>query len=151
MGTQSEKQNNNSGLISSTMEDYLKAIFELDKLKRVVRVKDIAKKLEVKMPTVTGMLKKLEERGLVRHKKYEFVELTVTGAFFGNEMRRRHAILLRFLTEILKVEIKTAAEEACKLEHFLSKGTLENLIDFMDFVEACPRAQERWPDRSKDC
>lgn len=71
------------------MEDYLKAIFELDKLKRVVRVKDIAKKLEVKMPTVTGMLKKLEERGLVRHKKYEFVELTVTGAFFGNEMRRR--------------------------------------------------------------
>jgi len=59
-------------------------------------------------------------------------------------MRRRHGILLRFLTEILKIEPETADSEACKMEHALSSGTLESLIDFMDFIQACPRAGESW-------
>jgi DtxR family Mn-dependent transcriptional regulator len=44
-------------LLTPAMEDYLEAIFDLGKEKRVVRVKDIAKRLKVKMPTVTSMLK----------------------------------------------------------------------------------------------
>jgi len=50
------------------MEDYLEAIFDLDKDKRVVRVRDIAKRLDVKMPTVTSMLRTLNDRGLDRIK-----------------------------------------------------------------------------------
>jgi DtxR family Mn-dependent transcriptional regulator len=130
--------------LTATMEDYLEAIFELDRDKRVVRVRDIAKRLDVKMPTVTSMLKTLNDRGLVHYEKYEFVELTDTGADVGREMRRRHQMLYRFLTDILKIDTKTADQEACKMEHTLSLATLQSLTDFMEFIQACPRAGESW-------
>ena len=126
------------------MEDYLEAIFDLDKEKRVVRVKDIAKRMDVKMPTVSSMLKTLNDRGLVHYEKYEYVELTPKGAGVGKDMRNRHEVLLKFLTDILGIESKTANEEACKMEHTLSETTLESLTNFMDFIESYPRAGKSW-------
>ncbi len=130
--------------LTSTMEDYLEAIFNLEKSKRFVRVKDIARQMDVKMPTVTSMLKTLNGRGLVNYEKYEYVELTAPGARVGKEIFRRHQLLFKFLTDILRIEPKTADEEACKMEHTLSTGTLSSITDFMEFIQACPRAGESW-------
>ncbi len=130
--------------LTSVMEDYLEAIFELGEKKRVVRVKDIAARMDVKMPTVTSMLKTLSERNLVRYEKYEYVELTGKGAAIGREIGRRHEILLKFLTEILRINHDTADEDACKMEHALSIDTLDSLTDFMKFIQACPRAGDTW-------
>lgn len=130
--------------LTSVMEDYLEAIFDLDREKKVVRVKDIAKRLDVKMPTVSSMLKTLNDRGLVNYEKYEYVELTKNGADVGKEMRRRHEVLLRFLTGVLEIEFKTADEEACKMEHTLSSTTLDSLTEFMEFIQECPRTGESW-------
>jgi DtxR family Mn-dependent transcriptional regulator len=130
--------------LTPVMEDYLETIFDLDKEKKVVRVKDIAKRLGVKMPTVTSMLKTLSKRGLVRYEKYEYVELTRGGSDVGREMRRRHGVLYRFLTDILKIDPQMADDEACKIEHSLSETTLESFIDFMAFIQKCPRAGESW-------
>jgi len=130
--------------LTSTMEDYLEAIFILDKDKKVIRVRDIAKRMDVKMPTVTSMLRTLSDRGLVHYEKYEYVELTDSGADVGREMRRRHRMLYRFLTDILKIDAKTADDEACKVEHTLSLTTLESLTNFMEFIQTCPRAGESW-------
>ncbi|MCP4688718.1 MAG: metal-dependent transcriptional regulator [Desulfobacterales bacterium] len=130
--------------LTSNMEDYLEAIFELDTEKKVVRVKDIAKRMNVKMPSVSSMLKTLNERGLVSYEKYEYVELTKAGADVGKEMRRRHEVLLKFLTEILKLDFETANEEACKMEHVLSPGTLACLTDFTEFVRTSPRVEKSW-------
>lgn len=130
--------------LTSVMEDYLEAIFDLDKDKKVVRVKDIAKRMDVKMPTVSSMLKTLNSRGLVNYEKYEYVELTRDGAKVGKEMRRRHEVLRQFLTEILNIKPATADEEACKMEHTLSAGTLNRLADFMEFIQICPRTGESW-------
>jgi DtxR family transcriptional regulator, Mn-dependent transcriptional regulator len=147
--TSGKYDNGNTKSVTSTMEDYLKVIFDLAKTKRVVRVKDIAKKLDVKMPTVTSMLEKLDKRGLVKHRKYEYVELEDMGVHFAKETYRRHRILLRFLEDILTVEKKTAAKEACKMEHLISQETLGSLSDFMNFVDSCPRVYESWPARFK--
>jgi DtxR family Mn-dependent transcriptional regulator len=130
--------------LTSVMEDYLEAIFDLDQEKRVVRVKDIARRMDVKMPTVSSMLKTLNDRGLVNYEKYEYVELTKNGAGVGKEMRRRHEILRKFLTEILTIDHDVADEEACKMEHALSDATLDSLTDFMEFIQTCPRAGESW-------
>lgn len=130
--------------LSSVMEDYLETIFDLEQKKKVVRVKDIAKRMDVKMPTVTSMLKSLSERGLVNYVKYEYVELTEDGADVGREMQRRHRVLRKFLTDILKIDFETADREACKMEHTLSSDTLDSFIDFMEFVRKCPRAGESW-------
>ena len=130
--------------LTPVMEDYLEAIVELDQDKKVVRVKDIAKRMDVKMPSVSSMLKTLSDRGLVKYEKYEYVELTKDGEDVGKEMQRRHEVFLRFLTEILKIDYETANDEACKMEHSLSSTTLDSLIDFMEFIQTCPRAGESW-------
>ncbi|GAB6907796.1 Iron (Metal) dependent repressor, DtxR family [Desulfosarcina cetonica] len=130
--------------LTSVMEDYLEAIFDLDQDKKVVRVKDIAKRMDVKMPTVSSMLKTLNSRGLVNYEKYEYVELTRDGAKVGKEMRRRHEVLRKFLTDILNIKPATADSEACQMEHALSTATLNRLADFMAFVQVCPRTGNSW-------
>jgi Mn-dependent DtxR family transcriptional regulator len=82
----------------------------------VVRVKDIAKQMGVKMPTVSSVLKTLNNRELVNYENYEYVELTKDGVVVGKEMRRRHELLFKFLTEILQIESPIAEKEACKMD-----------------------------------
>jgi DtxR family Mn-dependent transcriptional regulator len=130
--------------LTSVMEDYLETIYELNKNKKTVRVKDIAKNLSVKMPTVTSMLRTLKDRGLVDYEKYEYVELTRNGADIGREISNRHKVLLKFLTEVLKIDFETADQDACKMEHALSAETLDSLTDFMEFIQTCPRAGQTW-------
>jgi len=129
------------------MEDYLEAIFNLDREKRVVRVRDIAKKLGVRMPTVTSMLKTLSKRELVDYEKYEYLELTDNGRAIGKEIHRRHCVLRSFLTDILNIDYEIADEEACKMEHAVSTSTLDRFVAFMEFVQSCPRAGANWLDR----
>jgi DtxR family Mn-dependent transcriptional regulator len=131
-------------LITSTMEDYLEAIYNLSKEKGAIRVRDIAKKLAVKMPTVTNMLKTLSENGLIDYEKYEYLELTKKGSNVGQEIDLRHQILRKFLTDILKIAYNQADEDACKMEHAVSTATLEALVDFMEFIENCPRGGANW-------
>ena len=135
------------GPLTSVMEDYLEAIFDIGQEKKVVRVKDIAQRMGVKMPTVTSMLRALDDRGLVQYRKYEYVDLTTGGKRVGKEMRRRHGLLASFLTQILKIDPATADDEACKMEHSLSATTLARLTDFMDFIQACPRTGATWLER----
>ena len=130
--------------LTPAMEDYLEAIFNLGKEKRVVRVKDIAKRLGVKMPTVTSMLKALSKRELIDYEKYEYLELTKKGLNVGREIHRRHHILRSFLTDILNVDLKKADEQACKMEHAVSTSTLDRFIEFMEFIQFCPRVGLDW-------
>jgi DtxR family Mn-dependent transcriptional regulator len=120
--------------LTSVSKDYLEAIFDLDQEKKFVRVKDIAKRMDVKMPTVSSKLKTLSVRGLVNYEKYEYEELTKGGSDVGKEMRRRHEILLKFLTEMLEIEFDTANAGACKMEHTLGADTLDSLTDFTAFI-----------------
>lgn len=132
--------------LTSVMEDYLEALFELyiDKDVKVIRVKDIAKRLDVKMPTVTSMLRVLKDRDLVDYEKYEYVALTRRGKAVGREMQKRHHVLQTFLSDVLDVDKKTADEEACRMEHALSAVTMESITAFMDFIQVCPRAGKDW-------
>ena len=131
-------------VLTSTMEDYLEVIYNLGKKKKVVRVKDIAKEIGVKMPTVTNMLKTLSKRKLIDYEKYEYLELTQKGSRIGRTIDRRHKVLKQFLVDILKVEGKKAEKEACKMEHGISQSTMNRFIDFMEFVQFCPRGGEDW-------
>lgn len=130
--------------LTSTMEDYLETIFLLNKGKGPIRVKNIAKNLGVKMPTVTNMLKTLNEKGLVDYEKHEYLEITSEGIKVGSEIERRHNAIRRFLTDILKLDPVSADEEACKMEHGMSSETLVRLTKFIDFVQSCPRTGESW-------
>ena len=126
--------------LSEALEDYLEIILELSAHGRTVRVRDIARAKAVRMPTVTWALRTLAARKLVVHRARQVVELTPAGA--GVEVAQhvagRHALIGRFLTEILGVSSDAAGRDACRLEHHLSGVTLERLAAFVEYVQTCP-------------
>lgn len=129
---------------SASMEDYLEAIVVLGEAKKTVRVSQISKALGVKKPSVTSAVKRLSEQGLVEHKRYGQVGLTLEGERIAGDVFRRHETLRHFLAEILNVDPKVADEDACKMEHSVSPATLERLAKFVDFVLNCPRGEPEW-------
>lgn len=118
--------------LTSSMEDYLEAIRNLEKDKGVVRVKNIARELKVKMSSVSGALETLVKEGLISHEKYGYIELTGKGERLADAICSRHQTLFKFLTEILGVDPKTADEDACKMEHTVSPPVLEKLVEFVE-------------------
>ena len=132
-----------------SMEDYLEAIANLRDEGKVVRVKQISQVLNVKMPSVTSALGKLSEQGLVEHERYGYVGLTSEGDRVAKDVIRRHKALSRFFAEALDIDHKTAEEDACKIEHVISPLSLERVIKFIEFIEACPLGEANFPKRYK--
>jgi DtxR family Mn-dependent transcriptional regulator len=120
--------------LSSSLEDYLEAIFNLSKESNIARSKDIAKALGVSRASVTGALRVLKEKGLANYKPYDYVTLTKTGQVTAAEIAKKHKILKSFFTDILGIESKTAQEAACKAEHTLGPGIINKLLSFIEFV-----------------
>lgn len=122
--------------ITPTMQDYLEAIGQLGSEEQVVRVKNIARQMNVKMPSVTEALKTLARDGLIRHEKYGYVQLTQKGENIAEEVYSRHQILFKFLNEILRIDPRTADEDACRMEHTISSTALKKLIEFIKTLES---------------
>ena len=120
------------GSLSGSMEDYLEAIHCIGERQAAVRVRDIAKRMEITMPSVTGALKSLERQGLVNHARYDWIDLTPEGKRIAEEVFRRHRVLREFLTLILGIDSKTAERDACGMEHAVSETTLDRLVRFME-------------------
>jgi len=120
------------------MEDYLETIANINDKKDVARVRDISRLMDVKKSTVTEALNNLASKNLVIHERYGYVELKTEGKKIAEEIQIRHRTLSKFLTNILKVDSKTAGEDACKMEHVVSKQTFTKIVKFIDFVETCP-------------
>lgn len=121
--------------LTPAMEDYLEAIYCIGQGKRVVRVKNIASRIGVKMPTVSSMLKSLSQKGLVEYEKHEYLELTPKGEEIGKEINRRHQALSAFLVNVLGIDPEIANGEACRIEHGISAETMDRLTQFIEFLE----------------
>jgi DtxR family Mn-dependent transcriptional regulator len=134
--------------ISSKAEDYLRAIYEIVAQKGFVRIKDLAKELEVKPPTVVEMMKKLDEKGLVVYEKYGGIILTDRGTQIAELVEKRHDTFRKFL-EILLVPKDMALKDAHILEHELHSKTILQFSRFVDFItkhSERPMFIKRWLD-----
>lgn len=129
------------------MEDYLEVIYELCGDGKGVRVKEIADRLGVSLPSVTSALRTLGDAGLVTHERYRAVDLTSAGRARADALVNRHDALVRFLTEILLVDIAIAEAEACRMEHAIGPTTLQRLVNFLQAVRRCPRGDPKWLNR----
>ena len=120
-------------MLSAVMEDYVKAIYHLqtDGDDRV-KTSAIATRLDVTPPTVTSMIDKLEERGLVEREKYQGVELTREGEQVALEVIRHHRLLETYLTEHLDYSWSEVHDEADRLEHHISEAFEARVADALD-------------------
>mgnify|MGYP000751207679 CR=1 FL=1 len=104
------------------MEDYLKAVYILQREHGPpVRTSALAEYLGVTPPTVTSMLEKLAERGLVVREKYKGVELSEEGETVALEVLRHHRLIESYLAEHLDYEWSEVHDEADALEHHISE------------------------------
>ena len=121
--------------LTRSVEDYLKAIYHLSSQGGFATTSDIAAMLEVAPPSVSGMMKRLSETGLIEHVPYRGVQLTHQGRHAALQMIRRHRILEVYLTQQLGYDWGDVHAEAERLEHAVS----EKLIDRMAGALGDPR------------
>jgi DtxR family Mn-dependent transcriptional regulator len=126
-----------SKMLSRKIEDYLEAIHNIIEKKGYARVKDIASELKVSSPSVTEMMRKLNNLGFIVYEKYSGITLTDKGGKIAKEVRRRHVIFEDFL-EIILVPRDIASKDACTMEHHLDPKTIEQFSKFVAFVENAP-------------
>jgi len=123
--------------LSRSEEDYLEAIYVLSQKKGHARVSEIARALKVKPPSVTQMVRRLSERGLVSFVRYGKVELTEEGLSVAKRVMKRHTLLKRFLVA-LGLEEEVAEEDACAMEHILHDETVSVFKKMAEFLMNAP-------------
>lgn len=116
-----------TALLSRSVEDYLKAIYQLSERSGSAGTTEIAERLELTPASVTGMVKKLAESRHLEHAPYRGVRLTSEGRQAALAVMRRHRILETFLITKLGYDWSNVHEEAERLEHAVSAELIERM------------------------
>ncbi len=109
-----------SDAITPAVQDYLKAIHSLGGAEKMVTPIEIASRLSVKAPSVTGMLKRLEAAGLIQYGVGQGAQLSEEGIAQARRVIRRHRLVELFLTRVLGLDWSEVDAEADALEHAIS-------------------------------
>lgn len=126
-------------MLSAIMEDYLKAIYYLQQESDGrVKTSAIAEYIGVESPTVTSMMNKLSEQGLIHYEPYKGVELTDTGTPIALEVIRHHRLLEQYLTEHLEYDWSEVHDEADRLEHYISDQFAERVAEVLNDPDVDP-------------
>jgi Mn-dependent DtxR family transcriptional regulator len=115
---------------TETGEDYLACIFALIEEKGYARVADVAESLSVAEPSASVMIKRLAQKGYLKHEKYRGFTLTETGHAMARDVHARRRILTTFL-QSLGLPKGVIQRDVHGLEHHLSKQTFEQLKLFV--------------------
>ena len=120
--------------LTKSIEDYLEVMYNLKENKGIIRVVDIAEKLNVKPPSVVEAVDKISKLKLLSREKYGEIKLNEKGIRVAKGIIHKHIVIKKFL-DVLNVDNKTAEKEACAMEHILSDSTINKLEKFTEFVE----------------
>lgn len=120
--------------LTASHEHYLRAVYEVRSQLGYARLTDVARALGVAPSTLSVGLRPLEARGLIQHDDHRFLVLTARGERVAREVHHRFAVMRHFLSDVLGVPAKVAAEEACLLEHDVSPESTERLLDLLKLL-----------------
>lgn len=112
--------------ITPAVQDYLKVIYKFQD-KGSVSTTLIADELNVTGASVTGMIKRLNQLGLVDYSSYKGVKLTAVGEKIALEILRHHRLLELYLKELMGYSLDKIHDEACNLEHHISQEFADKL------------------------
>jgi DtxR family Mn-dependent transcriptional regulator len=125
--------------ISSTIEEYLEAIYKLQERNGAAKTTKLAEQLSVALGTITNTVESMEKQDLVIHEPYRGVKLTAKGRKMALDVIRRHRLSERLLTDVLRVEWSKAHDAACKLEHVFADKELSRPLDrALGHPKTCP-------------
>jgi len=124
--------------LTKESEEYLEAIYKLQKRKGIAKTTEIARKLNVALGSVTNTIKCLERKGLVEHEPYKGVRLTEKGVKEALRVIRKHRLAERLLVDALKMEWSKVHEAACSLEHAITEEMLPYMERALGYPKRCP-------------
>jgi DtxR family transcriptional regulator, Mn-dependent transcriptional regulator len=119
-------------------EEYLEAIYRLDREGPGVTTSGLAADLGVAPASVSGMLNKLSSDGYIEHRARGEAKLTERGLSVAVRVMRRHRLAECFLTDILGMPWDEVHEEACRLEHAISARVEDRLVAVLGDPKFCP-------------
>lgn len=119
-------------------ENYLKAIFLLSNSEGEVSVNELSKHLDIKMPTVTSMVKKLSEKQLVNYQKYKPVKLTIKGKGEAAQIIRKHRLTEMFLVEVMGFGWEEVHDIAEQIEHVNSPLFFSKMDEILEYPNYDP-------------
>ena len=117
--------------MTQSLEDYLEAVYVLIAEDRPAQVRDVARMLAVKMPSVVKAIHELKRLGLVTQKPYANIELTMKGTRVAKHVLSRHTLIRDFLMK-LGVSRRIADKDACLMEHILSAETIDRIRSYTE-------------------
>ncbi len=124
--------------LTAPVEDYLKAIYELEQRHGAAATTDVAQALAVAPASVTGMIRRLASQGFLDHVPYRGVQLTDLGRRAALRTIRRHRILESYLTAVLGYPWDRVHDEAERLEHAASDDLIERMAAALGHPDADP-------------
>jgi DtxR family Mn-dependent transcriptional regulator len=127
-------------------ENYLKAIYKLATSVESVSTNQIAASLDTKASSVTDMVRKLSEKGLINYTRYQGVSLTTSGEKVALNIIRKHRLWEYFLVEKLHFKWDEVHDMAEEMEHISSNELIDRLDEFMGFPKRDPHG-DPIPDR----
>jgi DtxR family Mn-dependent transcriptional regulator len=127
--------------VSANTEEYLEWIYRLSKENDEVTTTDLARKLKVSPASVTGMLKRLAERGLIDYQPYKGILLTPEGRTVAARIIRRHGLIERLLTDVLGLPWHEVDQVAGRIEHVITDEVEERIAQLCDYPTTCPHGQ----------
>src|SRR2546425_5836791 len=120
-------------------QDYLKALYHLEGgSRRPVPTGELAQRLGISAASVSEMVGRLSEHGLVVHDRYHGQQLTEEGRSLALELVRHHRLLEMFLVQVLGYGVDEVHEEAERLEHVISERMEERIFDLLGRPELDP-------------
>ncbi|CEK17953.1 metal-dependent transcriptional regulator [Chthonomonas calidirosea] len=127
-----------SHLPGQSVEDYLKAIYNMEFEGLSANTADLASRLNVSAPAVSKMLRRLTELQLVEHTPYHAIQLTERGRKVALEIIRHHRLLERYLVDALGYSWEEVHAEAERLEHHISEDFESRIDDLLGHPTTCP-------------
>ena len=123
---------------TESIEDYIKAIFQIGEHGGSVQTSALAERLDVRPASVSNMLRRLATLGLIEYEPYHGAQLTPEGETLARRMVRRHRLIERFLVEFLDYPWEEVHSEAERLEHAVSPRFVEALDALLERPQTDP-------------
>ena len=125
-------------ILTAGLEDYLETIYTASIENKAIKGAELARMLNISRASVSEALTKLVTKGLIEYKSYGTVTLTPKGTYEAKKIYDTHNILKTFFEEVLGISPDEASENACKIEHIISKNILGEVKNFTAFCKNNP-------------
>lgn len=130
--------------LTASFENYLCAIYEIEKKNKAARVKDIAALLAIGAPSVSEAMKALQKKECINYEPYGLITLTKKGQKIVVEKLKRSEIISNFLKDVLLVDKTLITKNSQKIEYGLDEAVLEKFVRFLTFMQTCSCKEPKW-------